>query len=79
MTLIIDELSLGLAPVAVQQLAATLKALTESGMTLVEQNMYLALNDYASVISEGPPLAEGPSCRGRCKVSHRQAYLVLQR
>jgi branched-chain amino acid transport system ATP-binding protein len=43
--LIIDELSLGLAPIVVQQLAGTLKALKESGMTilLVEQNVHLAL------------------------------------
>src|SRR5215467_3878275 len=42
--LIIDELSLGLAPVVVQQLAGTLTALKQSGMTilLVEQNVRLA-------------------------------------
>src|SRR6185437_10109293 len=52
--LIIDELSLGLAPVVVQQLVVTLKALKAAGVTvlLVEQNLHLALAlcDYAYVI-----------------------------
>ena len=63
--LIIDELSLGLAPLVVQQLTGTLKALKDSGMTilLVEQNVHLALalSDYAYVIAEGRPFTEG-SC-----------------
>jgi branched-chain amino acid transport system ATP-binding protein len=43
--LIIDELSLGLAPVVVYQLLKTLKRLKEAGLTilLVEQNVHLAL------------------------------------
>src|SRR3984885_2057891 len=49
--LIIDELSLGLAPVVVYQLLATLKQLKEAGLTilLVEQNVHLALalSDYS--------------------------------
>lgn len=79
--LIIDELSLGLAPVIVQQLAATLKALKESGMTilLVEQNVHLALalSDYAYVISEGRPHTDGPSATVAGKPEIRQAYLGL--
>jgi hypothetical protein len=63
--MIIDELSLGLAPIVVQQLAGTLKALKESGMTilLVDQNVHLALalSDYAYVIAEGRPFTEGAS------------------
>ena len=55
--LIIDELSLGLAPVLVYQLFKTLKQLKEAGLTilLVEQNVHLALavSDYAYVIAEG--------------------------
>jgi branched-chain amino acid transport system ATP-binding protein len=61
--LIIDELSLGLAPVVVQLLVAKLKALKESGLTilLVEQNLHLALalSDYAYVIAEGRPFTKG--------------------
>jgi branched-chain amino acid transport system ATP-binding protein len=57
--LIIDELSLGLAPVVVQQLGEVLRALRASGVTilLVEQNVHLALtlSDYAYVIAEGRP------------------------
>ncbi|HVY58987.1 MAG TPA: ABC transporter ATP-binding protein [Xanthobacteraceae bacterium] len=79
--LIIDELSLGLAPVVVQQLAATLKLLKESGTTimLVEQNAHLALaiSDYAYVIAEGRPFTEGLCTDVAAKPVIRQAYLGL--
>jgi branched-chain amino acid transport system ATP-binding protein len=79
--LIIDELSLGLAPVVVQQLSGTLKALKDSGMTilLVEQNVHLALalSDYAYVIAEGRPFAEGMCADIAKKPEIRQAYLGL--
>jgi branched-chain amino acid transport system ATP-binding protein len=79
--LIIDELSLGLAPVVVQQLVGTLKALKAAGVTilLVEQNLHLALalSDYAYVIAEGRPLAEGRSRAVAAKPEIRQAYLGL--
>ena len=79
--LIIDELSLGLAPVVVQQLAGTLRALKQSGMTilLVEQNvrLALALSDYAYVIAEGRPFTEGQCAELAQKSEIRQAYLGL--
>jgi branched-chain amino acid transport system ATP-binding protein len=79
--LIIDELSLGLAPVVVQQLVETLKALKSAGVTvlLVEQNLHLALAlcDYAYVIAEGRPFLEGPSSEVAAKPEIRQAYLGL--
>jgi branched-chain amino acid transport system ATP-binding protein len=79
--LIIDELSLGLAPVVVQQLVETLKALKAAGVTilLVEQNLHLALalSDYAYVIAEGRPFLEGPSAEVAAKPEIRQAYLGL--
>jgi branched-chain amino acid transport system ATP-binding protein len=79
--LIIDELSLGLAPVIVQQLVGTLKALKDSGVTvmLVEQNVHLALAicDYAYVIAEGRPFLEGPCKEIASKPEIRQAYLGL--
>jgi branched-chain amino acid transport system ATP-binding protein len=79
--LIIDELSLGLAPVVVQQLAGTLRALKDSGMTilLVEQNvrLALALSDYAYVIAEGRPFMEGPCAELARKSEIRTAYLGL--
>jgi branched-chain amino acid transport system ATP-binding protein len=79
--LIIDELSLGLAPVIVQQLVETLKALKAAGVTvmLVEQNLHLALAicDYAYVIAEGRPFLEGPCREVAAKPEIRQAYLGL--
>jgi branched-chain amino acid transport system ATP-binding protein len=79
--LIIDELSLGLAPVVVQQLVGTLKALKAAGVTvlLVEQNLHLALAlcDYAYVIAEGRPFVEGPCKEVAAKPEIRQAYLGL--
>jgi branched-chain amino acid transport system ATP-binding protein len=79
--LMIDELSLGLAPLVVQQLTGTLKALKDSGMTilLVEQNvrLALALSDYAYVITEGRPFTEGSCAEVAQKPEIRQAYLGL--
>jgi branched-chain amino acid transport system ATP-binding protein len=79
--LIIDELSLGLAPLIVQSLAKTLVALKKAGLTilLVEQNVHLALalSDYAYVIAEGRPFAEGTSTQVADRAEIRQAYLGL--
>lgn len=79
--LIIDELSLGLAPVLVLQLFETLKLLREEGLTLllVEQNVQLALaiSDYGYVLAEGKVELEGPA-RKLIKDKHvRTAYLGL--
>ena len=79
--LIIDELSLGLAPVVVYQLLMTLKRLKEVGLTivLVEQNVHLALavSDYAYVIAEGRIFTEGPSKKLAAMPEIRRAYLGL--
>ena len=79
--LIIDELSLGLAPVVVQQLVDTLKALKAAGTTilLVEQNLHLALalSDYAYVIAEGRPFCDGRCADVAGMPEIRQAYLGL--
>jgi branched-chain amino acid transport system ATP-binding protein len=79
--LIIDELSLGLAPVMVQQVVSKLDALKQTGLAilLVEQNVHLALAlaSYAYVIAEGRPFAEGPSARIAAMPEIRQAYLGL--
>ena len=79
--LIIDELSLGLAPVVVQLLMTKLAALKQTGLTilLVEQNVHLALalSDYAYVIAEGRPFADGPSAKVAAMREIRQAYLGL--
>jgi branched-chain amino acid transport system ATP-binding protein len=79
--LIIDELSLGLAPVVVYQLLATLKKLKEAGLTilLVEQNVHLALalSDYAYVVAEGRVFMEGLPAELSAKSEIRKAYLGL--
>ena len=79
--LIIDELSLGLAPVVVYQLLATLKQLKQAGLTilLVEQNVHLALalSDYAYVVAEGRIFTEGLPAELAAKPEIRRAYLGL--
>jgi branched-chain amino acid transport system ATP-binding protein len=79
--LIIDELSLGLAPVVVHQLFGTLKMLKEAGLTilLVEQNVHLALAvaDHAYVIAEGRVFTEGPPAVLATMPEIRRAYLGL--
>ena len=79
--LMIDELSLGLAPVLILGLFESLKALRELGITilLVEQNvqMALAISDYGYVLTEGKVELEGPA-RELIKNEHvREAYLGL--
>jgi len=79
--LMIDELSLGLAPVLVLDLFESLKALRELGITilLVEQNvqMALAISDYGYVLAEGKVELQGPA-RELIKNEHvREAYLGL--
>jgi len=79
--LIIDELSLGLAPVLVLQLFDSLKLLRDEGITLllVEQNVHLALaiSDYGYVLAEGKVELEGPA-RKLIRDKHvREAYLGL--
>jgi branched-chain amino acid transport system ATP-binding protein len=77
--LMIDELSLGLAPVIVQQLVTALKALKQAGVTLllVEQNVHLALaiSEYAYVIAEGRTFTEGTSETVATMPDVRKAYL----
>ena len=79
--LMIDELSLGLAPVLVLNLFESLRQLRQLGITilLVEQNvqMALAICDYGYVLAEGKVQIEGP---GRELVKNEQirvAYLGL--
>jgi len=79
--LMIDELSLGLAPVLVLQLFESLKQLRQLGITilLVEQNvqMALAVSDYGYVLAEGKIELQGPA-RTLIKNQHvREAYLGL--
>jgi len=79
--LIIDELSLGLAPVLVLHLFERLKQLRDLGITvlLVEQNVQLALaiSDYGYVLAEGKVELHGQP-RLLIKDPHvRTAYLGM--
>lgn len=79
--LMVDELSLGLAPVLALNLFKALKQLREEGMTilLVEQNVHLALkiSDYAYVLSEGRVSLHGPAAEVAGNQEVRKAYLGI--
>jgi branched-chain amino acid transport system ATP-binding protein len=79
--LMIDELSLGLAPVLAQQLFLALNKLREQGLTiiLVEQNVHLALamSDYTYVFAEGRISIQGQSDEVAKMDEVRKAYLGL--
>lgn len=79
--LMIDELSLGLAPLLVLQLFESLILLKQSGITLllVEQNvqMALAISDYSYVIAQGRIDLHGPSKELAKNEKIRAAYLGI--
>jgi branched-chain amino acid transport system ATP-binding protein len=81
MVLMIDELSLGLAPFLVIQLFESLRTLRDMGMTimLVEQNVHMALaiSDYGYVLAEGKSGIEGPARELIKNENVREAYLGL--
>jgi branched-chain amino acid transport system ATP-binding protein len=79
--LMIDEMSLGLAPVLAIELFRVLRRLKEDGLTilLVEQNVQMALmvSDYSFVLAQGKVDLQGPS-RELANNDHvRSAYLGL--
>jgi branched-chain amino acid transport system ATP-binding protein len=79
--LIVDELSLGLAPVLTLQLFQSMRQLRDAGITvlLVEQNVHMALaiSDYGFVLAEGKMEMEGPA-KALARDEHiRTAYLGL--
>jgi len=79
--LMIDELSLGLAPVLVIDIFRALEKLLLTGITvlLVEQNVRLALgvSSYAYVVSEGRVEMSGPSSEIADDEGVRAAYLGI--
>lgn len=79
--LIIDEMSLGLAPVLVLELFKNLRELKSEGLTLllVEQNvqMALAISDYGYVLTHGRVELEGPSKTLINDEHVRSAYLGM--
>jgi branched-chain amino acid transport system ATP-binding protein len=76
-----DEPSLGLAPVVVQEVLHTIRALNAQGMTvlLVEQNVAVSLkiSDHAYVLENGSVVMSGPGRELLNDDRVRQAYLGL--
>jgi branched-chain amino acid transport system ATP-binding protein len=77
--LLIDELSLGLAPVIVERLAAKVTEIVKDGVAvvLVEQDVALALElaSRAYVIENGQIVLTGPSSEVMVNPAVQQAYL----
>jgi branched-chain amino acid transport system ATP-binding protein len=78
--LLIDELSLGLAPVVVEDLVRRVSSIKqELGITvlLVEQNasVALAIADYGYLLENGRVVLEGPAAELRGRPEIQQSYL----
>lgn len=77
--LLLDEPSLGLAPVIVDELFLLLERLRDQGTTLllVEQNAQRALEiaEYAYVLSSGQITAQGPGAELLSSMALEEAYL----
>lgn len=77
--LMIDEMSLGLAPVVVEQLMQVLEKIRDDGVTvlLVEQDVHLALSgaDRGYVMETGRIVHEGPAKELIDDPEVRRAYL----
>jgi branched-chain amino acid transport system ATP-binding protein len=79
--LLLDEPSLGLAPILVQQVFDTIKKISQDGVTilLVEQNMKQALNmaDYGYVMENGRIVSSGSGQSLLFDDKTRRAFLGL--
>jgi branched-chain amino acid transport system ATP-binding protein len=77
--MLLDEPSMGLAPVLVEEIFRTIKKINELGTTilLVEQNALMALETahYAYVLEVGVVTAEGPSSQVLKDPRVKEAYL----
>src|SRR5215468_473923 len=77
--LLLDEPSLGLAPLIVKQIFSTLREVNARGVSilLVEQNAHLALSlaHYAYVLETGEIFLSGPSRELSADARVRRAYL----
>lgn len=77
--LLLDEPSLGLSPLLVQQIFGIIRKINADGMTilLVEQNVSIALgcSSYAYILENGEMAHEGPSASLIADSAIRQAYL----
>jgi branched-chain amino acid transport system ATP-binding protein len=79
--LIMDEPSLGLAPLLVESIFKAIKQINEQGVAIliVEQNVHLTLETahYGYVIESGRIVNEGPSAQLRQDNRIQEAYLSL--
>jgi branched-chain amino acid transport system ATP-binding protein len=79
--LLLDEPSMGLAPILVDQILATIRGLQRDGLTilLVEQNANaaLAIADRAYVLETGRVTVSGPAAEIRSDRRVREAYLGM--
>lgn len=77
--LLLDEPSLGLAPIIVNQVFEIIQTINKSGITilLVEQNASKAMqiSDYTYVLENGKVVREGESKALRCDPQIQSAYL----
>lgn len=77
--LMLDEPSLGLAPLLVQEIFAIIKKINADGKTvlLVEQNAFAALSiaSYAYILEVGRVVLEGPGCELLENPKVKEAYL----
>ncbi len=77
--LILDEPSMGLAPLLVREIFAIIEEINSAGMTvlLVEQNAHMALSiaDQAYVLENGRIVLEGPAAEVATNDQVRKAYL----
>jgi branched-chain amino acid transport system ATP-binding protein len=77
--LLLDEPTLGLAPLVVREIFAALHRLNSQGLTilLIEQNANQALNlsDYAYILENGRVVLEGKSAVLRGDAQVQQSYL----
>jgi branched-chain amino acid transport system ATP-binding protein len=77
--LLMDEPSLGLAPILVEQIFRVIGEINKQGVTvlLVEQNAHMALQvaHYAYVLETGNVALEGPAAEVRGNDQVRKAYL----
>lgn len=79
--LLMDEPSMGLAPVIVEEIAVIIEEINARGLSvvLVEQNAVMALElaSYAYVLESGNMVLEGPAADLRDDETVRKAYLGL--
>ncbi len=77
--LLLDEPSMGLAPLLVKEIFSIIREVNQSGITilLVEQNANMALSiaDYAYVLETGKITLEGPAQELAASEEVRKAYL----